>query len=261
VAYVIGESRHLRAAVAFAASASLATLSWSTRAGAAGGAACPAPEAAPLGSIDAETRLRFLARVFEREVRDLDIWSWSWGTTYVAAAAAQGSIAAVTRDHGLRIDLTVGAVSAGVGALTLYGLPLQVTLPLRAAPRPANAMRAPPNVPDPELCRALAEAETTLFGAASRERLSSGWLAHAGNVLFNAGLVVVLGVGFRRWASAALSAGIGTAVGEANVLTQPHHLPDVSDRYRAGHLDEAAATDRNAAFVARGTTVGWQIRF
>jgi hypothetical protein len=220
-------------------------------------AACPAPPEAPgLAAVDTEARLRFLEGAFEREVAAEDLWSWAWGSTYVAAGAAQGITAAVIRDHGARIDLTVGAVSAGIGALTLYGLPLQVTLPLNDVLRRRG---------DADRCRLLADAEATLVAVADRQRLSSGFLPHVGNVLFNAGLALVLGWGFGRWKSAAISAGVGVAVGEINVLTQPHRLPGVLDRYRAAHLDDAEEAAPAPPLVAgasgNGIGLSWALRF
>jgi hypothetical protein len=213
----------------------LATLSGLTGwAGDARATSCPAPEGAPaLAAVSAEARLRFLSDAFDREIRDIDLWSWSWGTTYVAAGGAQAIATAFVSDHGARIDLSVGAVSAAIGALSLYGLPLEITLPLRASRRTFG---------DPDLCRVLSGAEGTLVEATAAQRLSSGWVPHAGNVAFNAALALVLGFGFKRWESAALSAGIGTVVGEANVLTEPHHLSGVLERYRAGRLDGESAT-------------------
>jgi hypothetical protein len=218
---------------------------------------CPAPPGAPaLASVDAEARIRFLASAFDREVRDVDLWSWSWGSIYVAAGGAQAIAAALTHDHGLRVDVTVGAVSAGIGALSLYGLPLRVTLPLRDAGRDRMGN---------DRCRVLAEYEATLESVASTQRLSGGWVPHVGNVLFNVGLALVLGWGFGRWKSAAISAGVGVVVGEANVLTQPHRMPGVLDRYRAGHLEDAddRGPSPSMAFVAGGHAmgVGWQLRF
>jgi hypothetical protein len=217
---------------------------------------CPAPDGAPaLEAIDAEARLHFLADAFDREIRDVDLWSWSWGSIYVAAAGGQAVASGFVHGGGARIDLRVGAVSAGIGALTLYGLPLQITLPLRAARRAWG---------DPDACHALALAESTLSSAAAAQRLSTGWVAHAGNVAFNAGIALVLGWGFGRWPSAALSAGIGTVVGEANILTQPHRLPGVLDRYREGRLDAERDPTPPSFDVVRGARafgVAWTIAF
>ncbi len=216
----------------------------------AGATECPAPTAA-LAGVDAETRLRLVTDAFRREVRDTDIWSWSWGSTYVAASAAQGITAALIRDRATRIDLTVGALSAGFGALTLYGLPLRVTLPLvdRAWTR------------EPDLCRRLARAEATLADVADRQRLASSWIPHVGNVLFNVGIGLILGLGYGHWKSAGLSSGIGIVVGEANVLTQPHRLPDVLERYREGRLEERAWTSPAIAVTYDGHALGWSLSF
>lgn len=214
---------------------------------------CPAPSgASALANVDAETRLAFLARAFDREIADVDLWSWTWGSIYVAAGAGQGIAIAFVGQRGPRIDLTVGAIAAGVGALSLYGLPLRVTLPLRDARREWG---------DADRCRVLANAEATLVSVAATQRLSGGWIPHVGNVLFNAALVLILGWGFGRWTSAALSAGIGTAVGEANVLTQPHRMPRVLDRYLDGHVDAAAPTALFASMAGLGPGFAIAARF
>jgi hypothetical protein len=221
---------------------------------------CPAPPAttAPaLASVDAESRLRFLEWAFDREIREVDIWSWTWGSAYVAGSVAQGIIAGVIPDRGLRIDLTVGSIAAGFGALSLFGLPLRVTLLLRDA-RGAWS--------ETDRCRLLAQAEATLVEAADRERLASSWVPHVGNVLLNAGIALILGLGYGRWTSAAISGGIGVAVGEANVLSQPHHLPGLLERYRAGRIDDASgALGSPFAFTGgvgrTGAVVAWTFHF
>jgi hypothetical protein len=210
-----------------------------------------------LASVDAESRLHFLEWAFDREIRDVDIWSWTWGSVYVAGSAAQGIVAGVTSDRGLRIDLTVGSIAAGFGALSLFGLPLRVTLPLRDA-RGAWS--------DADRCRLLAQAEATLVEASDRERLATSWVPHVGNVLLNAGIALILGLGYGRWQSAAISGGIGVAVGEANVLSQPHHLPGLLERYRAGRLEEASGGSAPSFTLAggaggTGAVVGWTFRF
>lgn len=217
--------------------------------------ACPAPAGAPaLAAVDPEVRLQYLARAFDREIRDVDLWSWSWGSIYVGAGAAQAVASVLIRDRATRIDLRVGAISAGIGAISLYGLPLQVTLPLRDARS---------DWADSDRCRLLLEAETTLAAVAGKQRLSGGWVPHLGNILFNAGLALVLGWGYRHWTSAALSAGIGVAVGETNVFTQPHRLPGVLNRYRAGHLDDEGLETPSWQMAIRGQGPGlaWAIQF
>jgi len=193
---------------------------------------CPAPPDAPaVGPLDAQARLDYLAHTFDREVRDTDIWSWSWGSVYTAGAAAQGVGVALSHDHGTRIDLTVGWISTGVGALTLLGLPLQLTLPLRAARGHWS---------DPDRCATLLHAEQVLAKVESDQALATGIFAHIGNVAVNVGIALILGLGYGRWPSAAISGGVGIAIGELNTFTQPHHLREALERYRAGQLEAPA---------------------
>jgi hypothetical protein len=192
-------------------------------------APCPIedPQLAALAGVDVEERLRFLAAAFDRDVRNIDIWSWTWGSIYAGATIAQVVALPVVKDHGVRIDLSVGAVSSGVGAVSLYGLPLQITLPLRAVRR---------RWADPDRCALAVQAEAALVKAAGHEALANGVLAHVGDVLANVGLGLVLGLGYHRWQSAWISVLTGVAVGETNAFTQPHSLERALLRYRTGQL-------------------------
>lgn len=199
-------------------------------------AVCPAPEDAPaVASIDPEVRLEYLTRAFDREVRDIDTWSWTWGGIYTAATIAQGTALVLTTNHATKIDLAVGTIAAGFGALSLTLLPLKLTLPMRSA---SGAAKHPPPGEDP--CLALAGAEQTLESVAKDQALATGIVAHLGNVAVNLGIALILGFGYGHWVSAAVSAGIGVAVGETNAFTQPHHLAEVLEGYRAGRLDPTA---------------------
>ena len=194
---------------------------------------CLAPEGAPaLAQVDVDERLDYLARAFDREIRDVDAWSWTWGSVYTAGTVALGVALSQTHDHETRVDLTVGVISAGFGAVSLYALPLKLTVPLRIARAHWDA---------PDRCATLARAERTLVNVEKDQSLATGILAHLGNVAVNAAIALILGVGYGQWTSAALSGGIGVAIGEANVFTQPHHLREVLTRYRSGHLDAPEA--------------------
>jgi hypothetical protein len=189
---------------------------------------CPVrPDGVALTEAEVEARLSFLADTFDHEVRNVDVWSWTWGSVYVAGTAAQATIAGITKDEGTRQGLTVGAISTGVGAVSLYVLPLRLTLPLRTVKRRWD---------DPYRCQLLDIAEQVLADGVKHEALSNGIVPHIGNVVANAAVALVLGLGFHLWTSAAISAGSGLAVGEANVFTQPHGLRKAEERYRAGDL-------------------------
>ena len=175
---------------------------------------------------------RARARAFDREIYDVDAWSWTWGSVYTAGTIALGVALSLAHDHGTRIDLTVGAISAGFGAVSLYVLPLKLTVPLRVSRAHWDAS---------DRCAALARAERTLISVEKDQALATGVFAHLGNVAVNAAIVLILGLGYGQWTSAGVSGGIGVAIGEANVLTQPHHLRDVLARYRSGQLDAPEA--------------------
>ncbi|HEX4446317.1 MAG TPA: hypothetical protein VH044_06270 [Polyangiaceae bacterium] len=199
----------------------------------AGAAVCPAPEGAPaVTGIDPEVRLEYLTRAFDREVRDIDTWSWTWGGIYTAAAVAQGTALVLIPNHATKIDLAVGTIAAGFGALSLTLLPLKLTLPMRSASAAAKRQQ-----PGEDPCLALAVAERTLLQVAKDQALATGVLGHVGNVAVNLAIALVLGLGYGHWVSAAVSGGIGVAVGETNAFTQPHHLAEVLEHYRSGNLD------------------------
>jgi hypothetical protein len=181
-------------------------LAWSST-GRAG--TCPAPDGSPgLAGIDSQTRMLFLLRAMDRNAEHLRTWSLVWGSTYAGALTAQ--VVAIPLVRGpARIDLTAGAIAAGVGTLSLYLLPLRIT---------SQAARAHEDALDPEPCRALARVEARFFATADIDRLSGGWIAHAGNVAINAALALVLGIGYGRWVSA---------------LTQPHELVGAQEAYRS----------------------------
>ncbi len=160
-----------------------------------------------VAQIDARERLDFLARAFDREIYDVDEWSWTWGSVYTAGVVAEGVALSVTHDRGARIDLTVGILATGFGALSLYGLPLKLTLPLRASRSHWED--------DADRCADLARAERTLVGEENDQSFATGIFAHVGNVAVNAAIVLILGLGYGHWTSAALS---------VRALSEPAHV-------------------------------------
>jgi hypothetical protein len=217
-----------------------ATLAASLTARGARADVCPAPDDAPgVGKVDAQVRLDFLAHAFDREVSDIDAWSWGWGSVYVAGTIVQAVALVPTTDHGKRIDLEVGAISTTVGALSLTVLPLQLTLPLRSARSHWG---------DADKCAVLARAEHTLASVEKDQALANSIVGHIGNVAVNLGIALILGVGYHQWSSAAISGGVGVAIGEANAFTQPHHLHDVLMRYRTGRFDGPDAPPLSVAW-------------
>jgi hypothetical protein len=215
---------------------------------------CPAPVDHPaLASVDSEQRLSFLLGTMEHNARRLHVWSLVWGTTYAAATAAQ-LVALPLVQGGARIDLTAGAISAAVGSASLYLLPLRIT---------SASKFEPSELEDSDRCKVLASVEQRFFDTAKIDRLSASWIGHAGNVAINAALALILGLGYGRWESAAISAAVGLAVGEANLLTQPHGLMSAEDKYlNGGVLDsEHEVGSWRIAPIADRSQVGLAVAF
>jgi len=206
---------------------------------------CPAGRGGPaLAEIDSQTRLLFLLRALDEDAEHLHTWSLVWGSSYAAATAAQLVALPLVRGP-VRIDLTAGAIAAAVGTASLYLLPLRIT---------SQASRAHRDALDPDPCRALARVEARFFETADIDRLSAGWVAHAGNVAINAALALILGIGYGRWLSAAISAVVGLSVGEANLLTQPHDLISAEKAYL--RLGSTAAPPVSARLAIVPTLAG-----
>ena len=67
-------------------------------------------------------------------------------------------------------------------------------------------------------------------------------------MVINVGIGLGLGLGFHRWESAAISTGVGLAVGELEIGTQPRSSVELLAHYRGGHLG-APPPAHNALFL------------
>jgi hypothetical protein len=177
--------------------------------------ACPAdPEAV-------EQRLTVLADAFDDQIHALDIWSWSWAALYGAGGIAQLSIAATLRhDNPSREDLFFGGIASVIGSISAYVIPLKFTTPMRRLRKQWS---------DPDRCALLARAEAMRTRGEHEQNLGKSWLGQIGNVLFNAGLALTLGLAFGHWKAGLISGGIGIIIGEINLLSQPTNLWRVAE--------------------------------
>jgi hypothetical protein len=204
-----------------------------TLAAASGADPVPHPESfPPLSALAPDVRLHFIDGHLRSEAHRARLWSFGWGGGYGALTVGQAVPAFLVEDRGLRIDLVVGAVSSLFGVALILFVPLEVMadsdlLAGRLSQLPPGADPAP----------LLADAERLFAAAAEDEAFGVSLWLHAGNVAFNVLIGLVLGLGFGRWESGAISTGIGIAVGEAMILTQPDRLRGLLARYRSGQLD------------------------
>jgi hypothetical protein len=121
------------------------------------------------------------------------------------------------------------------GALsTAVGVAFSVLDPLEVLEGGAPFARRASAVAPEDTCKLLAEGERMLRVGAEHEEQSVRWYWHAGNVLLNVGIGLILGLGYGHWTSGIINAAIGTALGEATFFTSPNRLVSGWRQYRSG---------------------------
>jgi hypothetical protein len=199
---------------------------------AAASAGCPTPPAAgpQLGSVDPSRRLVWLEERLTYAEHKARLWTFGWGGGIAAAGVASlAAVPFVAPEN--RVDWYTGAVSAAVGVAAIAIAP-PVVLKTMPALR-VELARA--TLPD-GVCSLLTVAESDLVRVARDEEQQGAWYVHVGNVLFNVGLGLFLGLGYHHWEAGAINAAVGTAVGEALILTRPTAAIHDLDAYLAGVL-------------------------
>jgi hypothetical protein len=197
----------------------------------------PSPNAdARVALIDGRERLHWIDQRMNHEASRARLWSRSWGIGIGASGLA--SLAAVPFvAPSNRIDWYTSAVSAAVGVIPFMVSPLTVT---RDAPRISAAVAATPPNDDARVCATLVDAEGKLAAAADNQLRQRGWWVHAGNIAFNTGVLLFLGLGYHHWVSGIINGASGVVVGEAIILTQPTgSISDLRD-YERGDLTRTA---------------------
>ena len=196
---------------------------------------CEKPKDSGASSVAAqsdEARLAFLSKLLLEESGRVTAWRLGWGATYGALTIAQLSVmSAVSKDD--QPDFYWGAVTSAIGVAFTVLDPPEV---LEAGPLYAQRARV---VPEGERCKLIAEGERLLEQGASHEQDSVAWYLHAGNILLNAGVGLLLWLGYHHMESGLVNAGIGAAVGEATMFTAPTHLISGWKRYRLGEAPPA----------------------
>lgn len=199
---------------------------------------CPVPEAGSpaLGDVDPARRLAWIDGHLSHAEKNARLWTFGWGGGI--AAAGIGSLAAVpfvAKES--RVDWVTGAVSAGVGVAAFVIAPpalLHDAPALRAeiARRRSDAAAAAADA-DTDVCPLLAAAEARLVHDARDEERQGRWYVHVGNLVFNAGLGLFLGLGYHHWGAGVVNALAGAAVGEAIIFTRPTAtIDDLGDYLR-----------------------------
>lgn len=187
-----------------------------------------------VAGLSDEARLAFLSRLLSEESVRAHNWVLAWGAIYGGLGIGQLALMPLfTREE--QPDWYWGAAGTGVGlAFTLLGRP-EV---LEAGPHYAKKAST---VSAEDRCALIAEGERLLGTGAEAEEAGFVWYLHVGNVLFNVGLGLVLGLGYNHWQAAIMNFAIGTAIGEMNILSAPAQLISGWKRYQKGGPKDAVS--------------------
>ncbi len=176
---------------------------------------------------DLDRRLDFLRRRINAEHRYATIWWGTWVGIYSAGVVAQSWRMGMATSAASRADLLISSIKAMGGLMRLSATPMNG---IEGQGRPECA----PSCSREEKLDELRRAERILERNAHRVERNHAWYTHVANIGVNAagGLIVALGYGAPT--TAAISAGLGAAVGEVMLFTQPSSAPDDLADYRAG---------------------------
>ena len=203
-----------------------------TRARATANCAPPHGAETRVAALDGRERLRWIDARLNEEAAKGRLWAGAWAIGI--GAGGLGSLAPVPFvAAGDRIDWYTGAVSAAIGVIPFVVSPLAVT---RDAPKLRAAITTVPWDDDVRVCALLADAERKLAADATDEHWQQGWWMHAGNVAFNTGVMLFLGLGYHHWTSGIINGAAGAVVGETIILTQPTRAIRDLGAYNRGDL-------------------------
>lgn len=210
------------------------------------GCVAGAGASANVESIDPELRLRFIDERLARTAHQAEVWTWGWGIGIgVATVGNLVPLAFVAPQD--RIDWYVGAATTVVGIVPLLVAPLDVVGDSRALRARLTARRSTDDV-----CVLLADAEAKLVRDARNQMNGQRWWLHAANVALNSGVGLFLGLRYHHWGAGAYNAILGTAVGEAIILSQPSSSIADLRAYQAAsfapHAGEEASIGYATAF-------------
>ncbi|WP_394821393.1 hypothetical protein [Pendulispora albinea] len=210
---------------------------------------CPVPAgAAPaLANIDAGARARFIREHLRRDAGNARTWSLGWAAASVAMGSGGLTLGLLESDRDKRIGNFIWAGTSLIMPLRLLISPLHVMGDSRALEDDASRPPEGDAAREPDGCSHLARAEAFLERDAAQEAFGTAWYTHAMAIGFSAGLGATLGYALDDWSGNALAAGIGIAISELQIWTQPTGAVRARDRYLAGNLvapDDARATSR-----------------
>jgi len=209
----------------------------------------PGPRAAP--SRDVDQRLAFLEDRIATQHLHAQVWWESWITFYGVGLIVQSARAIEATEPAERADLIISAVKAAGGVV-------------RYAVDPMKGIQSFEPIPGESQAARLARGERTLRENADATTPFGPWYAHLINFGINGTGAVIVGAGFDDWRQGLISAGIGFAVGELSLFTQPWEAGDDLEEYEAQFGERRRAQrvpQTQLRFVPMGAGGGLHLSF
>ena len=190
---------------------------------------CPSLDgAAPVvGEQAAPERVAYIRDSMDGAVPRAWMWAGGWSAGFATASVAQAALIPLSRTSEERrmLYVSVGGTVSGLGLVVIS--PPAV---IRNRNKLARAMEESSTDP----CEVLRRAETLMVATSKAERLNQAWIMHGGNLAFNVGSGLILGLGWEQWDAAFLTVSVGTLVGEIMIWTQPNAMTKALQRYQTG---------------------------
>jgi hypothetical protein len=218
---------------------------------------CPVPAGADpsLGDVDVRERAHFIQEHLRRDAANARMWGLGWTATSLATGAAGLTLGLLESDRDKRTGSFIWAGTSLIIPAKVLFFPFHVMGDSREL-----------DASDPRelgTCAGLARAEASLVRDAEQEEGGTAWYSHAIAIGFNVALGAILGYALDDWGNNAAAAGIGIALSELQILTQPMGAVRARTRYLTGNLaapDEASGVGRlTIAPIAQPRTYGFSL--
>lgn len=188
---------------------------------------------------DAQVRERvvYLEHTLDDGRTYADYWWKGWTAFYGLGVIIQSVQAGMDDSSGTRADHIVGAVKATGGVISQFFRPM-------LAAEGADPVRALPSETADDRMKQLLAAEDLLRRNAEQADGRYSWKRHLGNVGTNVAGALIVWQGFGERTRAWRSAGVGIAVGEVMIWSQPWWSRDDLEEYERRFSTDMPAQPR-----------------
>jgi hypothetical protein len=171
-----------------------------------------------------QARADFLEQRLTTQRGHADAWWWGWSLFYGMGAVVQGVRATDADNDADKADRIIGSVQSSAALIRLLAQPHAGIEGAPEAPRRPRTQE--------ELEDYVQKGERALAANAEATNAFGPWYAHLINLAVNGAAGLFIGLRYNAWDKAALSTGIGLAIGEVNILTAPWEADDDLEEYQ-----------------------------